>query len=87
MIQIDTGYVRTVRNRNEQSSPKGQERHRVSDTMGLENVCPVLAHLLRTPDTIGTIRRKLNQDDTRPTENNNTPTTDFQICSNNQESK
>jgi hypothetical protein len=62
-------------------------RDRVSDTMGLENVCPVLAHLLRTPDTIETIRRKLNQDDTRPTENNNTPTTDFQICSNNQESK
>jgi hypothetical protein len=38
---------------------KGGRRYRVSDTMGVENVGPVLAQFLRTSDMIVSIHRVL----------------------------
>jgi hypothetical protein len=59
--------------------------YRVSDTMEIENVGPVLATFLRTSDMTGTIHRTLNHDDTRT--KNNTLTVDLQVRTNNQGSK
>jgi hypothetical protein len=64
---------------------KDGREYRVRDTVGLENVGPALAPVLRTSDMIGTIFRTLNHDDT--TTNKNTLTTDLQIHANNQGSK
>jgi hypothetical protein len=59
--------------------------YRVSDTMAVENIGPVLAPVLRTSYLTGTFHRTLNYDDT--TMNNETLMTDLQMCTNNQGSK
>jgi hypothetical protein len=85
VTQIDTGsYIQPATDMNGRGV-KDRRGYRVSDTMGLENVGPVLAPFLRTSDTTGTVHKTLKHDDT--TTNNNTLTTDLQVRTNNRGSK